>query len=200
MEYGTTDYSPEYTGFVMSRLVQRILLSLLLLPLSGIVYGSVTAFSVSVILGFSNEHFAFLISGLTTWIFIAVYWILLWQRSVRWSRFRVAATTLAVPGSIAVAFIIFTTLRTLNTELAMFVASLTAIFLWVTATVFIWTETARERRERIGASRPDVISCPTCGYNLTGLHQPICPECGDTFTLDELFAAQPSTTDEDLRE
>jgi len=184
----------------MSRLVQKILLSLLLLPLSGIVYGSVTAFSVSVILGFSNEQFAFLISGLTTWAFIAIYWILLWRHSVHWTKFRVVATTLAVPGAIAVAVIIDTTLRTLNDELAMFVSNLTAIFLWLTATIFIWTETTRERRERIGANRPDVVTCPTCGYNLTGLRQPTCPECGDTFTLDELFAAQPSAADEDLKE
>ena len=183
----------------MSRLVQKILLSLLLLPLSGIVYGSVTAFSVSVILEFSHEQFAFLISGLTTWAFIAIYWILLWRRSVHWNKFRVAATMLAVPGAVVVAVLIATTLRTLNDELAMFVASLTAIFLWITATVFIWTETSQERRQRIGASRPDVVSCPTCGYNLTGLRQLSCPECGDRFTVDELYAAQPIDSDSDLQ-
>ena len=26
-------------------------------------------------------------------------------------------------------------------------------------------------------------SCPTCGYNLRGLEQGTCPECGDTLSL-----------------
>jgi len=182
----------------MSRLVQKILLSLILLPLSGIVYGSVTAFSVSIILGFNNEQFAFVISGLTTWAFIAIYWILLWRRSVHWSKFRVVATILTVPLAVLVAVLIGSPLRILDEGLATFVGSLTAIFLWVTATIFIWTETSRERRERIGSNRPDVVSCPTCGYNLTGLRQLTCPECGDQFTLDELFAAQSSKANEEL--
>jgi rubrerythrin len=38
------------------------------------------------------------------------------------------------------------------------------------------------------------VSCPSCGYNLTGLNEARCPECGAKFTLDELFAAQPRET------
>jgi predicted Zn-ribbon and HTH transcriptional regulator len=32
------------------------------------------------------------------------------------------------------------------------------------------------------------MACPNCGYNLTGLREARCPECGSQFTLDELFA------------
>jgi hypothetical protein len=39
------------------------------------------------------------------------------------------------------------------------------------------------------------VVCPLCGYNLTGLRQAACPECGDTFTLDQLAAAQPRAVD-----
>ena len=35
----------------------------------------------------------------------------------------------------------------------------------------------------------DAIACPTCGYNLTGLREARCPECGSQFTLDQLYAA-----------
>lgn len=30
------------------------------------------------------------------------------------------------------------------------------------------------------------LPCPKCGYNLTGLREARCPECGATYTLDEL--------------
>jgi putative transposase len=31
--------------------------------------------------------------------------------------------------------------------------------------------------------------CPHCGYNMTGLHEARCPECGTQYTLNELFAS-----------
>ena len=45
--------------------------------------------------------------------------------------------------------------------------------------------------ERIKAAGTDSICCPVCGYNMTGLHESRCPECGSQFTLDQLLAAQP---------
>lgn len=63
---------------------------------------------------------------------------------------------------------------------------------WLISTVFIWRETPAERGDRIHRSTTAAIICPTCGYNLTGLNESRCPECGSGFTLDELLAAQPS--------
>ena len=34
------------------------------------------------------------------------------------------------------------------------------------------------------------VHCPTCGYSLIGLTELRCPECGTTFTIDELIRAQ----------
>jgi len=63
---------------------------------------------------------------------------------------------------------------------------------WVLATVLLWRETAAERLARMSklASHPTML-CPFCGYNLSGLREARCPECGASFTLDELAASQP---------
>lgn len=37
------------------------------------------------------------------------------------------------------------------------------------------------------------VVCPKCDHSMVGLKQPVCPECGARFTLDELFAAQATT-------
>jgi hypothetical protein len=64
--------------------------------------------------------------------------------------------------------------------------------IWVLATVLIWRETRAERVERMGGLiGADAIVCPICGYNLSGLREARCPECGATYTLDSLIAAQP---------
>ena len=47
--------------------------------------------------------------------------------------------------------------------------------------------------DRAGAFRQaagDVLFCPKCGYNMTGLYEARCPECGSRYTLDQLAAAQ----------
>ena len=62
---------------------------------------------------------------------------------------------------------------------------------WVLATVLIWRETPQERMQRITAMGTDSVSCPVCGYNLTGLREARCPECGSSFTLDQLLSGQP---------
>jgi DNA-directed RNA polymerase subunit RPC12/RpoP len=67
-----------------------------------------------------------------------------------------------------------------------------APLLWLIATVFIWRETPAERGRRVRSAGNAGIACPTCGYNLTGLSESRCPECGNRFTLDELLAAQPA--------
>ena len=54
-------------------------------------------------------------------------------------------------------------------------------------TVIIWRETALERAKRLGEVSESAFACPNCGYNMTGLRQARCPECGTQYSLDELF-------------
>ena len=78
-----------------------------------------------------------------------------------------------------------------DTDFASFVGSATAPLLWLVATTFLWRETAVERAQRLGATAECAITCPNCGYNLTGLTDTRCPECGARYTLNELLASQP---------
>ena len=58
-------------------------------------------------------------------------------------------------------------------------------------TVFAWRETLLERTERVRRRSANTLVCPTCGYNLTSLREPTCPECGTVWALDELYGLQP---------
>ncbi len=74
----------------------------------------------------------------------------------------------------------------------MFIGGVLAMLFWLFVTVFLWRETTAERAARVGGAGSSAVTCPTCGYNLTGLAEARCPECGTRFTLDELLASQPA--------
>jgi uncharacterized paraquat-inducible protein A len=187
----------------MSRLVSRILLSILMFPLAGMVYvvtfvagASVLRNATSVYRGSETELFVG--SGAATWLFVGVYWCLLWRHSIRWSSRRVVGTILSAIGAAVVGIVIgvFTAVVVVSVgdgSFGAFVGGVVAILLWLIATVFLWRETVIERASRISSSSRSAITCPTCGYNLTGLSEARCPECGSKFTLDELIALQSKT-------
>ena len=64
--------------------------------------------------------------------------------------------------------------------------------LWIVGTIFYWRETPTERAQRLARAGADTLTCPNCGYNLTGLREARCTECGAGFTLNDLLAAQPN--------
>ena len=74
------------------------------------------------------------------------------------------------------------------------------VLFWLFCTVLVWRETTAERIERLRARSPEAMVCPACGYNLTGLRQTTCPECGARYTIDELAALQPDRETADLQE
>ena len=182
----------------MSRLVGRILLAILMFPLASVLY-VVTFVGVGrwvnyQTVGAGYDATRFTVAGLVTWVGVAVYWCGLWRKSVPWTAWRRAGTSLAavsaavVGAAAAVAGNAF-----VNGDYGFwaFVAGTLAVGLWLVATVFLWRETPAERTARAG---PTSVACPLCGYNLTGLAEARCPECGGRFTLDQLLAAQPSQT------
>lgn len=182
----------------MSRLISRILLTVFMLPLAGIVYTAVFVVSTRVMsAGYyypSRDVKAFLGSGVVAWVFVAGYWVALWGRGVRWDVRRVNATWGSVVVCAGVAAVIAVLLHqaTNLASFAAFIGSSLAPMLWLVATVFVWRESKEERAARVRDTSEDALVCPVCGYNLTGLSEARCPECGAKFTLSELIARQPA--------
>lgn len=190
----------------MSRLVSRILLSIFVFPLGGVVYLGVFVFSESLMghasYGYSRrrETELFLASGVVTWLAVAVYWTMLWRAAVVWTRGRVAGTFGAALGAAALGCCAgaLTSIATAEETFSAFFGGIVAILLWLIGTVFVWRETAAERARRVKGSTRYAVTCPTCGYNLTGLSEARCPECGTRFTLDELLAAGQAKTEVEI--
>ncbi len=175
----------------MSTLLSRIMLALLMLPLGALVYCVVIVTSME-ISGYAYCTGSFLLTDLVTAIFIATYWTLLWRRTVSWNVRRVTLSIAAAGAAAAVGAITGLMVRFVDTGFGVFIGGVTTILLWLALTVFIWTETRAERVARVAARSASAMVCPSCGYNLTGLRQTICPECGASYTIDELAALQPA--------
>jgi len=174
----------------MTTLVARIVLAVLMFPL---------AFCLGLVLlvslrssGFlsGKGHFSFSLA--VTAVFVILYWGLLWHRSIRWTGRRVALTLISIPACALVGVISLVVMAgpAPQDEGALFIGSTIAVSIWLTVTVLIWRETPSERIDRIRRATNGALFCPKCGYNMTGLHEARCPECGTRFTLDQLVAAQ----------
>lgn len=175
----------------MTQLLARIMLALLMLPLASLVYLLAFAFFEAEL--FRRDELALLLAGVVSAVFVAVYWVLLWHRTVRWTEARVWTTIGVSVLAIALSLALGAWMGMMvEEELGVFVGTTATILLWLVGTVFAWRETAAERAARFGTGRDgsSAIACPHCGYNLTGLASIQCPECGARFTLDELLAAR----------
>jgi hypothetical protein len=181
----------------MSRLIARILLSIFVFPLGGLLYTVAFVVMDQAMRGAGYYYpmrslIDFMVAGVVTWVAVGVYWVLLWRKSVRWTSERVRGTWGAVGGAVVAGVLAGSAVSGIDAGFGGFVGGVAAILIWLFATVLIWRESPAERVERLasGGSVPTLV-CPTCGYNLTGLREPRCPECGAQYTLDQLLTAQP---------
>ena len=81
----------------MSRLVARILLSLLVFPLALVCFGLMIVVMAS--RRPREEEGALIVADVITFIFICAYWTLVWRKSVRWTLGR-----FLVPYGVAIGF------------------------------------------------------------------------------------------------
>jgi hypothetical protein len=177
----------------MTRLIARLVLAMLILPLTGAVF--VLALGAFVGRSGPPAPAAIAIIWAVVYTFVATYWVLLWRDLVRWNRARKLNTVLAGPLALLAGVVAGSVLLGIShapTAAGMFVGGGVVPIVWVLTTVLVWRETPQERMERITAAGTDSICCPVCGYNMTGLRESRCPECGSRFTLDQLLAGQPN--------
>ena len=181
----------------MSRLLARIMLAIFMLPVAALVWVVVFAVLYEGLFR-SREEQCLLVSGLVSAAFVGGYWVLLWRRSVRWNAPRVYGSIGLALGAVAVGGLVGWSMDHLEHGLGSFLFGPAATFAWLVGTVFMWRETQGERASRLDACSGTSLVCPACGYNLTGLSQATCPECGVRYSIDELLASQPGREDSEI--
>ena len=179
----------------MTRTVARLILAMLLLPCTGAVFLLLILVIVAPAVPPPPAVWRLLVVWFLLYTFVGAYWVMLWWDMVPWNRRRVGLTVVATAVSLAGgAAVVFTSLAiypALQLPPAMMFGGGTVPITWVLATVLIWRETAAERLARLTANGMPVIACPLCGYNLAGLTEARCPECGAKFTLEQVLLARP---------
>jgi hypothetical protein len=177
----------------MSQLIARILLTILLFPSATLVLFISFVFLED--LNPLDDEQAMMVSVALTCGYMIAYWVLLWRRAVVWTEARLWATFWACIIAAAIGIVLGVGIALVVTYneamLGTMLGGLAGAIVWMIATIVVWRETPAERGARLARAGADTLVCPACGYNLTGLRESRCPECGAAFTLNELLAAQP---------
>jgi peptidoglycan/LPS O-acetylase OafA/YrhL len=178
----------------MTRTVARLILAMLLLPCTCAVFLLLMlAIVAPTASGRPPPVSRLLLMWFLLYAFVGGYWLVLWRDMVSWNRRRITLTmlttvlSLVVGSSVALA----ANVNGLPLPPAVLLGGGTVPITWVLSTVLIWRETAAERLGRLTAHGMPVLACPLCGYNLAGLTEARCPECGGSFTLEQIVLARP---------
>jgi uncharacterized paraquat-inducible protein A len=176
----------------MPPLVSRILMTVFLVPIAGLFY--TLAFVWANRTSRSDYPFTWIFAGALSWLILALGFFLIWRTRINWTRRRISLTISAAIASVLLASIFGVVASFAESGFGWFLTSALAPALWLLATAVIWSDSPAEFVQRQTRTNKSIL-CPTCNYNLTGLTEARCPECGASFTLDALFAAQsPEST------
>jgi hypothetical protein len=168
----------------------RFLLSLIMFPLSLSVYSLVYEYVGTQV---RRDEYAAAWASIFTGVFVAFYWIGVWRKVVDWTPWRRLLTLLSATLCLIPLLAKGLCLDILHIDRLVpspFLVVITPIPIWLFFTLLIWKETPNERARRTQFSSGKALFCPKCNYNMTGLYEARCPECGERFTLDQLLAAQ----------
>ena len=179
----------------MTRTVARLILAMLILPCTGAVFLLLVLTLIAPAAAGPPAVGRLLLVWFLLYAFVGAYWTILWHDMVSWTPRRVAstiiATVLSLFGGVVIALVCLAVNRQVPPPIAVLLGGGTVPITWVLSTVLIWRETPAERLGRLTAHGQPALACPLCGYNLAGLTEARCPECGASFTLEQIVLAKP---------
>ncbi|MEM1011075.1 MAG: hypothetical protein AAGI46_02510 [Planctomycetota bacterium] len=176
----------------MPRLVSLTLLSFLALPAAALVYTLVLIIWVDAV-SWRHRDLGWIIGSAAALLCVMGWWLLVWFKEVTWNTRRVTFSVLAIPGTAvlgsAVGYVAYL-LTDLDT-FGMFLGGSSTVIAWLVTACILWRATPMEMIDAVSGEALDAaVTCPRCSYAMTGLRDARCPECGEQYTLDQLFAAQ----------
>jgi hypothetical protein len=124
-----------------------------------------------------------LLSNALAGCILMIGWWAVWRTAVCWTPGRVGLTIFAAAAAAAAtgALVLFDHLLfgRNNPYVDLWdLGGYCGACVWFVATAFIWRGAA--------TGFVPTLPCPKCGYDLRGLHEARCPECGTVYTLEEL--------------
>lgn len=174
----------------MTRIVVRILVSLLCVPAVA-VFCALGGAMVSE-LRLIDENAAVVAAFSAAPLLGAAAWLAVWSRVIRWTARRWGSTLIIAAAVVVLDAIVAWASNTIfrgGWPDWSFVASMVNILIglsgWI-GCLWVWTETPRERFQRLQHAESGGGMCPVCRYDMRGLTNLRCPECGGRFTLGEV--------------
>lgn len=184
----------------MPRVVARLLITILLVPIAIVFHVAVgglcsyLAYSVGGIWPDTEVLQAVLIVvglAIAGTVSLAVFW-LLWRGVVAWTPRRRAYTwRIAIYAALLAAaqavgwFVVFADPEKSSAiaDAGIVLITLLVMIVWV----IVWIETPAERTKRLSVYGIAKALCPNCRYDMSGLTNLRCPECGQEYSLGGLI-------------
>ena len=174
--------------------LSRTLLTLILL-LSTPVVCAILSFCLQFGFGFNEID---LLTFTAVWgalVYMMVGWSKIWEKQIVWTSKRKDRTQLVTVTLIIVAVIVSVLIALLvgvgdhrGWVIGHVIGGVFFLFSWPAATILVWTETPEERIKRTKTIGIEGVVCPSCDYNMAGLNNTVCPECGSKYTIDQIVA------------
>jgi hypothetical protein len=175
----------------MSATLSRLILSMTLIAATPLVY--VLGVWIAFVGEVREQLVAFLIATFFAMGFLTGGWVLVWRGELQWTSTRRRRTWGLLGAGAGVAAIScgigYLAFPFEGGALGLMIGTMLWALGWLGGTAWVWRENAAERAERLKNLGVGTIACPRCGYNLTGLREARCPECGSQYTIDQLYGA-----------
>src|SRR5690349_5640327 len=123
----------------MSQLVSRILLAVLMIPAASLIY-LITYLASERTFGYSWRPWPSIVSGLSVWCFVAIWWFWLWRGGVQWNSSRRLWTFLSAGGAVIVRYVAGVLVYPIESGVGEFVGCTTAPLAWLIAVTIVWRE------------------------------------------------------------